>query len=54
MSIFNKKMVIKQIKYLSDSNIFILYETAIIILEIGFNNSLIVKQELKFKSQSET
>jgi hypothetical protein len=53
MGIFNKKMVIKDIRYLRDSTIFVLYESAIIILEIGYNNSLIVKQELKFKSQAE-
>lgn len=44
MNIFNKKMVIKDIKYINDRTIFVLYEVAIIILEIGANNSLVVKQ----------
>ena len=43
-------MVIKDIRYLNDQTIFVLYENSIVILEIGFNKSLVVKQELKFNS----
>ena len=50
MNVFNKKMVIKDIRYLNDQTIFVLYENSIVILEIGFNKSLVVKQELKFNS----
>ena len=50
MIVFNKKMVIKDIRYLNDQTIFVLYENSIVILEIGFNKSLVVKQELKFNS----
>lgn len=45
---FSQKMVIKDIKYLSNSIIFVLYEYCIIVLEVGVNNSLVVRQELKF------
>ena len=44
MSIFSQKMMIKDIKYVSDSIIFVLYEYCIVVLEIGSNNSLVVKQ----------
>lgn len=54
MHLFNKKMVIKDVKYLNDSAIFVLYQSQIVVLEIGFNSSLIVKQELKFKSEADT
>ena len=50
MNVFNKKMVIKDIRYLNDQTIFVLYENSIVILEIGFNKSLVVNQELKFNS----
>lgn len=46
-------MVIKDVKYLTDSAIFVLYESAIIVLQVGFNDSLVVRQELKFKAQGE-
>ncbi len=54
MHLFNKKMVIKDVMYLNDSAIFVLYQSQIVVLEIGFNSSLIVKQELKFKSEADT
>lgn len=49
MGIFNKKMVIRGLRYLSDRAILVLYESAIVVLEVGFNNALTVRQELKFR-----
>lgn len=50
MNVFNKKMVIKDIKFVNDQAIFVLYDNCIIILEVGFNKSLVVRQEIKFNS----
>ena len=44
MSLFNKKMPLKDVKYLSDAAIFLLYDSAIVVLELGYNNSLVVRQ----------
>lgn len=50
MSVFNKKLVIKGLRYLNDRAILVLYDSAIIALEVGLNNALTVRQELKFKA----
>jgi hypothetical protein len=50
MRVFNKKMVIRGLRYLDDRAILVLYESAIVVLEVGFNNALTVRQELKFKA----
>lgn len=42
--------MIKGIRYLSDRAILVLYDSAIIALEVGLNNALNVRQELKFKA----
>jgi len=49
MATFSQKMRIKSLKYLSDQLIFVLYEYCIVVLEIGLNHSLVVRQELKFR-----
>lgn len=54
MATFSQKMRIKSLKYLSDQLIFVLYEYCIVVLEIGLNNSLVVKQELKFRGNEST
>jgi hypothetical protein len=50
MGNFSMKMRIKDVRYLTDRIIFVLFELCIIVLEIGANNSLVVRQELKFRS----
>lgn len=50
MRVFNKKLVIKGLRYLSDRAILVLYDSTIIALEVGINNALNVRQELKFKT----
>lgn len=50
MDNFSQKMRIKDIRYLTDKIIFVLYELCIIVLEIAANNSLVVRQELKFRN----
>jgi hypothetical protein len=37
-------MAIKQVKHIKDDTIAVLYENAIIILEIGYNEALVVRQ----------
>lgn len=49
MHVFNQKLVIKDIKYVNDRTIFVLYDICLIVLEIGYNNSLVVRQEIKFR-----
>ena len=50
MHVFNTKLVIRGMRYLSDRAILVLYDSAIIILEVGLSNALTVRQELKFKA----
>jgi hypothetical protein len=45
-------MKIKQLRYLNDRTIIVLYEIGIYILEIGYNFALVVRQILKFNDQS--
>ena len=54
METFSQKMRIRDIKYLRDGVIFVLYEYCIVVLEVGVNNSLVVREELKFKSSENT
>jgi hypothetical protein len=48
IKIFSLKLPIVQVKYLSDDCIIVLFEKQIVILEVGQNNSLTVRQEIVF------
>jgi hypothetical protein len=50
MRVFNKKLVIKGVRYVSNRAIMVLYDSAIVVLEVGVNNALTVRQELKFRA----
>lgn len=41
-------MRIKQLKHISDDCIAVLFDNCIILLQIGYNNALVVRQTLKF------
>lgn len=48
MKLFSQKILIIQVKYLSNKAIIVLFEKQITILEIGESGALIVKQEIPF------